>query len=88
MFFIYFQLMSLSKCISVLSVSTINSLQAVYVYNMTSALKEFIKINERFFSHFKVGHYTLLCSKDVDCYYRVVTIRNGVKTLGRMQHDE
>ncbi|CAB3983050.1 neurofibromin isoform X4 [Paramuricea clavata] len=47
------KLMSLTKCISVLPVSTINSLQAVYVYNMTSALKEFIKINERFFSHFK-----------------------------------
>ena len=62
--------MSLTKCIAVLPVGTVNNLQAVYVYNMNSALKEYIKINERFFSHFKVG--MLLCC----CY--VLTIRSGV----------
>jgi hypothetical protein len=57
---LYFQLMSLTKCIAVLPVNTVNSLQAVYVYNMNSGLKEYIKINERFFSHFKVGMRSLL----------------------------
>ena len=52
--------MSLTKCIAVLPANTVHSLQAVYVYNMNSGLKEYIKVNERFFSHFKVGMHSLL----------------------------
>ncbi|XP_046839575.1 neurofibromin-like isoform X2 [Xenia sp. Carnegie-2017] len=46
-------LTSLTKCISVLPNDIKHSLRAVYLYNMNSALKEFIKINERYFSHLK-----------------------------------
>ena len=46
--------MSLSRCIAVLPAGTIKNLQATYLYNVNSSVKEYVKINERFFSQLKV----------------------------------
>lgn len=45
--------MSLSRCIAVLPAGTIKNLQATYLYNVNSSVKEYVKINERFFSQLK-----------------------------------
>ena len=74
--------MSLSRCIAVLPAGTIKNLQATYLYNVNSSVKEYVKINERFFSQLKVViiiQYPIMFSRNRGsyafyvCFYEYVT---------------